>query len=119
MVIKFLMWRNNLITKEKMENYCKGKEEWDRTDSINDDLESLIEDIRLGKKLDDSKFLYFLPKLTKEELKLVATKDSTYLESFSSTDPDVDEAEMKASESDSKFVLGRCIRRAFIVENTL
>ena len=101
-----------------MENYCKGKEEWNRTDSINDDLESLIYDIRHGKKLDDAKFLYFLPKLTKEELKLVAAKDSNYLESFSSSDPDVDEAEIKASESDSKFVLGRCIRRAFIVENT-
>ena len=35
------LWRECLMTKEKMENYCKGNE--DVKDSVNDDLESLFE----------------------------------------------------------------------------
>ncbi len=41
-----LRW--NLITKEEMESYCKGEKS--EKDSVNDDLESLFENIRLGKK---------------------------------------------------------------------
>ena len=44
-------WR--LITKERMENYCKGKEDEERKHSVNDDLESLFENIRLGKEPDE------------------------------------------------------------------
>ena len=47
MMVSFMnMYRRKLITKEKMENYCKGKE--NKKSSINDDLESLYQDIRLG-----------------------------------------------------------------------
>ena len=38
------MWRSRLITKEAMDNICK------RQVSVNDDLDSLFEDLRLGKQ---------------------------------------------------------------------
>ena len=110
MMVSFMnMYRRKLITKEKMENYCKGKE--NKKGSINDDLESFYQDIRLGTEPDDMAFTYYLPKLTKEELKLVGRKDPIYLETFGLTDPDVDEIEMRMSESKSKFVEAVCVRR--------
>ena len=55
------MDRYELITKEGMESYCKGEE--DRKDSVNDDLESLFEDFRLGKEPDDWIFTYFFAEI--------------------------------------------------------
>ena len=63
-----------------MESYCKGEK--DEKDSVNDDLESLFENIRLGKELDEKVWAYFLPKLTKEELDLVERRDTSYNETF-------------------------------------
>ena len=110
------MSRHDLITKEKMENYCKGNDDFSKL-SVNDDLESLFEDIRLGQEPVDEVSAYFLPKLTKKELELVEIKDASYLETFVWSNPDVSEAEMKLSESDSKFVRGWCSRTTFTIEN--
>ena len=44
MVTIIYMQRRYLITKEAMEKYCKGEET--RKDSVNDDFESLFEDLR-------------------------------------------------------------------------
>ena len=127
-----------LITKENMQNYCTGKEA--ETNSINDDLELLFEDLRHGKEPDEAVQTYFLPKLTDKELELVDRKNSDYLRTLwyyncnlcsslinkgISTlknqhrfeDPDVEDAEMKASESDSKFVRGKCYRYTYKIEN--
>ena len=113
------MRRTRLITKEKMENYTKGKE--DEKESINDDLESLFEDLRLGIQPRDLVQTYFLPKLTEEELKLSDEKDTIdkeiFLESFTSREPDVDKAEMIASKSRSKFILSLGWRETFTIEN--
>ena len=121
------MRRKKLITKEKMETYCTGKESVNGSeDSVNDDLESFFQDIRDGKELTGryGVWSYFLPKLTKEELKLVERRDQNFLETFSATlvggtydVADVDEAEMKFSESKSKFVYGLCQRVTFTVKN--
>ena len=73
-------WR--LITKERMENYCKGKEDEERKHSVNHDLESLFENIRLGKEPDEWIHTYFLPKLTEKELELVERKDRSYCQTF-------------------------------------
>jgi len=120
MVTTIVMSRQNLITREKMENYCKGNDEESKL-SVNDDLESLFEDIRLGKEPDDGALTYFLPKLTKKELELVKIKDANYLKTFTyriqHLNPDVNEAEMKLSVSDSKFVDGWCWRKTFTIEN--
>ena len=76
MLTSICLERGELITKEKMESYCKGKKS--EKDSVNDDLESLFENIRLGKEPDDCVWTYFLPKLTEEELELVERRDTSY-----------------------------------------
>ena len=118
MVTIIQMWRAGLITKEAMEKYCMGEREI--KDSVNDDLETFFEDLRLGKQPDEEVDVYFLPKLTKEEMKLIKRKDTTYLQTFEwwMWNPDVSEAEMKLSESDSKFVEGWAWRRTFTIENS-
>ena len=61
---------------------------------------------------------YFLPKLTQIEMELVETKDQDYFQSFFQFEnPDVDEKEMKLSESNSKYALVVCRRRTDTVEN--
>ena len=119
MVSKIRMNRVQLLTKEEMENYVNGK--MFIKDSVNDDLDSLFEDIRLGKPFEPFEHVdrYFLPKLTKEELKLVEIEDENFMETFTNKiDPDVDEVEMAASESDSKFVWGFCTRSTFTITNS-
>ena len=107
--------RHYLITKEEMENYCKGKKSLKK--SVNDDLDSMFEDIRLGKQQDEEVYTYFLPKLTEAELKLVEIKDSKYLQTFWYSNQDVDEAVMQLSESDSKYVGGFCHRQTVTIKN--
>ena len=118
MVTIIYMWRHRLITKEKMLDYCNGKDPW-RNESVNDDLDSFFEDLRLGKEPDDmSHHTYFLPKLTEKELQLVEQKDSDFMDTFGSKmDADVGKAEMAASESESKYVFGRGWRETFTIEH--
>ena len=118
MVTRMKLRRWTLITKEKMESYCKGEEALN--DSINDDLESLFENIRLGKEPDEEVHTYFLPKLTEEELELVERRDTSYLRTFAYADQDVDvdETEMMLSESDSKYVRGESYQKTFSIENS-
>ena len=100
----------------KMESYCKGEES--NKDSVNDDLESLFENIRLGKEPDEEVTTYFLPKLTKKELDMVERRNKSYLKLFWSSNPDVDQTEMMLSESESKYVRGESWRRTFVIENS-
>ena len=117
MVTSIDMYRVELITKEKMETYCKGEETWGKY-SVNDDLEFLFENIRLGEEPDEYVYSYFLPKLTEKELKLVEKRDPSYLLTFDSRNPDVNEAKMLLSESDSKYVTGFSSRKTFVIENS-
>ena len=118
MVTWLWMSRNNLITKELMENFCKGK--YKITNSVNDDLESFLEDQLVENEPGEILHrTYFFPKLTKEELKLVERKDSSYLETFRNPNPDVKKTEMELSESDSKFVHGWGFRKTFKIKNSL
>ena len=116
MVTSIYMYRQNLITKEKMESYCNGEEK--EKYSVNDDLESFFENIRLGKELDEKVNTYFLPRLTEEELELVERKDTSYLQTFNGLFPDVEKAEMMLSGSDSKYVYGFSTRTTFVIENS-
>ena len=116
MVTGIYLFRSKIITKEKMESYCKDADSL-RKDSVNDDLESLFENIRLRKEPDGVVETYFLPKLTKKELKLVERRETNYLETFTSSNPDVGKVEMMLSESDSKYVKGLARRRTFVIKN--
>ena len=120
MVTIFFMRKRNIITKEAMEKYCKG-EKYEKK-SVNDDLKSFFEAIRLGKEPDEYVQTYFLPKLTEEEMELVERKDTSYFETYiegayGAKNPDVKAAEIKLSESDSKFARGYGVRKTFTIEN--
>ena len=117
MLTTSIMIRWNLITKEKMEDYCNGK--LYPKDSVNNDLESLFEDIQNGKKPAHLVNTYFLPQLTQEELKMAERKDENFMETFleDAEDFDVPEEEMKASESDSKYVHAWGYRTTITIEN--
>ena len=119
MVTNINLQREFLITKENMVSYCKGEE--DEKDSVNDDLESLFENIRLGKEPNEEVLTYFLPKLTEEELELVERRDTSYLQTFYDgtvgRNPDVDKTEMMLSESDSKYVYAWSRRTTFVLKN--
>ena len=120
MVTTISITRQQLITKEKMENYYK-REQW-AEESVNDDLESLFEDLQFCSEPKNHVQTFLIPKLTSEELKLVERTDSTYFETFCfrcSRDADVPENEMNASESDSKFLFAFGFRKTYTVENPL
>ena len=115
MLTKIFMQRQNIITKEAMEKYCKGEMSQDK--SVNDDLELFFEDLRLGKRPKEGHIelvgTYYLPQLTEGHMQLVESKDPSYFKTFFESNPDVDEAEMSLSESKSKFVRGFAGRLTF------
>ena len=61
--------KSKIITKKALENYYK-REYNQNKDSINDDLESLFTDLRLGKEPDEAVQTHFLPMLKEKEQEL-------------------------------------------------
>lgn len=124
------MCRLKLVTTETMvshhdENYC------DYEDSVNDDLDFFYEGLKLGLVCNESIKTFCFPKLTANEMKLMKMRDEDHLnsyavyfeggvdggEDFSREDPDVDESEMKQSESKSKYVDVLCHRATYVIQN--
>ena len=107
------MWRLNLMTKEKVKKAYKGElkndEDWeDYEGSINDDLERFFINLQNQEEVKyEDVISFFTPKLTNEELKLVQERNKEHLETYWSSNPDVDVEEMKKSDSKSKYVHGR------------
>ena len=117
MVTIIHMCRHRLITKERMLDCCNGKEF--QKESVNDDLDSFVEDLCLGKEPNDEVYTYYLPQLTEEELDLVEQKDSDFMDTFTEEmNADVEKAEMAVSESDSKYVYGYGYRRTYTIKNS-
>ena len=114
------MYRRCLITKEKQKQAYKGKlkndNDWGFYEgSINDDLESFFNNLQNFNDLKEEEVIsFFLPKLTQDELKLVEKQDKTHLNTYSNQingrNPDVDEEEMKKSDSKDKYLLAECHR---------
>ena len=113
------MWRDNLITKEKVKKAYKGElknePEW-TGGSINDDLERFLINLQNQKEVKyESAATFFTPKLSNDELKLVEQRDEEYFKTyeygFIGRNPDVNLEEMKKSDSKSKYVHGRCVRK--------
>ena len=117
---KLGMWRQELVTKEKVKQAYEGKLKNEKgwriyETSIHDDLESFFTDLQNQKEIKNETVLsFFTPKLTEKELKLVEQRNQQHLSSYSKHydgfNPDVDAEEMKKSDSSSKFVHGRCYR---------
>ena len=116
MVTTFYMRREFLITNEKKEEYCLGNIS-SLQESINDDLESFFQDLENGHKPRDDVYLYYLPKLSGEEMQLAERKDPNFNETLWVPEKNVGEAEMRRSESSSKFVKGWCNRKTFIIKD--
>ena len=115
MVTVIDMYRNNLITGEKMEKFWKGKEAV--KESVNDDFDSFFEDLRLGKEPNEWANTYFLPKLTEEELELVESKAHDFMNTFKyKMAADVDNVEMQTSLSESKYVNGLSQRQTYMID---
>lgn len=123
MVTMIYMRRRHLITKEKMVDYSKGKfktKEGYYKESVNDDLDSFLQKLRNGQMEEEDVMTYYLPMLTKTELKLVEQKNQEHLESYArhyfGRNPDIVKEEMDKSESKSKFVRGTCWRETFMLK---
>jgi len=125
------MFKGQLITKEEMEYYYKAHfeddDDFSPTTSLQDDLEFFLEQIRRGNDFElwatpPGLLTFYLPKLTDEEMILVKNKDEDYLRTFMQfygeespdyiSGPDIDEEEMKLSESKSKFAFWVCFRKS-------
>ena len=113
------MSRHNLITKERMEVYPKGKSRIKK--SVHDDLDHFVE------KLQHQKFKYkhhickaipsyFLPKLTEEEKQLVESKNTEFMQTLLFKDPNEILRKMKKSKSETMYVRGICWRQTFHVD---
>ena len=124
MLTMLFMRRDDLVTKEKAKEASEGKlkndEDWEEV-SIIDDFEMLRNNIinskRIKKELVES---FFTIKLTKEELKLVESKNKDHLETYychyRGYNPDVDPEEMKKSDSKSKYVQCYCNRLTYYLK---
>ena len=121
-----LMRRLNLVTKEKVKKAAEGKltndEDWWKYEgSINDDLERFFINLKNQREVKEEdvwrpNWSFFTPKLTNEELKLVKEGNEEHLKTYldyeiHGRNPDVDVDEMKKSDSKSKYVHGKCLRR--------
>ena len=112
MLTTIYMRRDHLITSEHERYISLAKNNM----TFSEDLASLLENIRLGKKTHGEYEATYLLKLTKDEIHLVTTKDENYLNTLRYLDPDVSEEEMKLSASNSKYVLGEYRRRTFAAQ---
>ena len=120
------MKREFLITQEKSTEAYEGKltreYHWRAYKaSINEDLESYINHLQEISSLEEVKqhdvWSFFLPKLTEEELKLVEEKDRKQMMTYSwELNADVDKVEMKESDSNDKYLHGRCLRQTSILK---
>ena len=117
-------WRSNLVTKEVMLDYYKGKiksknPKFSWEESVQEDLETFFEKLKIGKEEPADVATYFFPKLTQEELKLIEMKDQDHLQEYVwhiiGRQVDVDSDEMENSESDSKYVRAQCVRYTFLL----
>ena len=124
------MFRLKLITKEKSKEAAEGKlkndPDWKNyKGSINDDLDSFINKLQNSNEMEDEVvWSFFLPKLTKEELKLVEEKNQEHMMTYwekaqitlgnklaNKNLADVPVKEMKQSDSKDKYIHSECLRR--------
>ena len=112
------MYRGKLITKEKVKKAYQGKLKKGSIKhavSINDDLENFFVNLQNQKQIKgETVYSFFTPKLTDKEMKLVEQRNKrhldTYWKHYKGHNPDVNDEEMKKSDSKSKYVQGLCAR---------
>ena len=103
--------RGNLVSYEMMESRYKTYHFNEELRYLFSDLNSIFEYIRTYGFIQRFMPTYFFLKLTVEELALVEKKDSKFLNTFTSLNPDV----ATFSEHDLKYVSCDCFYQTFIV----
>ena len=96
-----------------------GKEK----DSIGNDLENFIEDLKSNKYCFENSGLdsmetnrcFHFAMLTNQEEKDIQNPDSDFLHTFFNDNPDVSKTEMAKSDSRHKYVRSNCIRVTYII----
>ena len=89
-------------------------------ESVNDDLETVFENLQICIEPKPVANTFYVPKLTQEELELVDKADQDYFQTFYYfKNPDVEYEEMKLSESNSKYVRGTCSRWTHRIDNPM
>ena len=142
-VTNISMCRHDLVTKETMVDFHKGKFKnvlnesskflrREMCESVNDDLGILLDEIQLGQVKASSVHTFCFRKLTDAEMRLLVLSDEDYLQSFIFSRPylnylfgesnilervDVNKEEMELSESKSKFVRVNCKRYTDVIQN--
>ena len=130
---RIYMDKEHCITKEKFDKMYKTNEESEtrRDLSVGEDLETLIERIKNGKinkdtipKNGDRKWTFLLCLPDEEERKKLERKDKDFMRTFTEhslhgREPDVPEAEWKASESNMKFAKSYCYRRTYFIDASI
>ena len=130
MLTKVYMYRDLLISKEKAEIICNGKQPLQYNhktvgghfyeESVNDDVDGLLNDLKLGKLPKLFTWTFWIPEITLNDHNLIENKDKEYFNTFKwSSNPDVDEAEMKLSTSKSKYVSSYCRRKTVKITNPI
>ena len=119
------MYKDLLITNEKKNRICtsNGYRQKDHetptggdtyTDSVADDLESFLEDIKLGRKPLSLTWTYFTPQLTLKEIDLVEKMDREYFRTFKCLNSaDVKDTELRVS----NYILAYCRRKTIAIES--
>ena len=115
MVTAVYLKKDSLITQEKMESYSNGENKYRRI-SMNDNLETLFEELQQAKYPSFGVETYYLPKLTKHQRALVDSKDVFFCSTFydkKSLDVAKKRTKLPVSDSNELFILGECHRRTF------
>ena len=118
------MFRRYIISKETHKEAYAGKLKnnlrWeDYEGSVNEDLESFLEHLTNKEAKEEMVKTFFTPKLTEEELELVAANDLEHLKTYYSYGEHVtltpDDEEMNRSDSKDRFVHARCVRKTIVL----
>ena len=127
----------------RMRYICKAKEDYVETynspyhvntqfgtigtneekDSIGNDLENFIEDLKNNKYCFENAGLYSMETnhcfhfamLTDQEEKEIQNPDSDFLMTFNHSDPDVPKTQMAKSDSKHKYARSFCIRATYVI----
>lgn len=119
-------FRNNITTKEKVEDHFKGKYQDEK--SIHDDLDSFFERLCLGEEPNETVRTYFFPKLSEKETNLFETKDEEFMRTLANqydlerigNEQDIELAHSWSEfdntyESKWEYIKSLCSRRTFLI----
>ena len=112
MLTSLTMTRYNLIRSEDEQAYNRHNVN-NNKHFVHEDIELLLENIRIGKNPVRRYESLYLPKLINEELDLVKKNDQNYLKNYVFLPADVPIARMRLSASNSKFQYAGCSRETF------